>query len=192
MRTTMQRIARYTTAIALLACSVASHADDFDDAIALFRGSSESAGFFGRSYGYAVFPTVGEGGFIVAGAHGTGRVYTHGNYVGDATMTQVSVGAQVGGQAYSQIIFFADQRAFRNFTSGHYQFGADASAVAITAAAQASAGTSGASAGATDGSKDGTKGAYHKGVAVFTIVKGGAMLQAAIGGQKFGYKPKPR
>lgn len=192
MLTTMQRVARYATAVAFLACSAAAYADDFSDTVDLFKSSSESAAYFGRSYGYAVFPTVGEGGFIVAGAHGTGRVYARGNYVGDATMTQVTVGAQVGGQAYSQIIFFANERAFRDFTSGHYQFGADASAVAITAAAQASAGTSGASAGATDGSKDATKGTYHKGVAVFTIVKGGAMLQAAIGGQKFGYKPKGR
>ncbi len=191
MRSTMQRVAHYATAVTLAACS-AAYADDFSDTVDLFKSSRESAAYFNYSYGYAVFPTVGEGGFIVAGGHGTGRVYVHGNYVGDASMTQVSVGAQAGGQAYSQIIFFANQRAFKDFTSGHYQFGADASAVAITAAAQASAGTSGASAGVTDGSRDGTKGTYHKGVAVFTIVKGGAMLQAAIGGQKFGYTPKGR
>jgi len=106
-------------------------------------------------------------------------------------MTQVTVGLQAGGQAYSQIIFFEDERAFNEFTNGNFEFSADANAVAITAAAGASATTTGSSAGASGGAKDATtKGKYHKGMAIFTIVKGGAMYQATLGGQKYKYKPK--
>jgi hypothetical protein len=106
-------------------------------------------------------------------------------------MNQVSVGAQAGGQAYSQIVFFADKRAFDEFTHGDYEFGADVNAVAITAAAGGSVGTEGASAEASGGMKDATTaGGYYKGVAVFTIVKGGAMFQASVAGQKFSYSPK--
>src|SRR5207248_11767716 len=95
------------------------------------------------------------------------------------------------GQAYSQTVFFEDERAFKDFTSGHFEFGADASAVAITAAAEASAGTAGASAGASGGKKDAvTAGSYHNGLAVFTIVKGGAMYQATVAGQKFKFTPQ--
>jgi lipid-binding SYLF domain-containing protein len=106
-------------------------------------------------------------------------------------VTQVSVGLQAGGQAYSQIIFFEDQRAFDEFTKGNFEFGADINAVAITAAAGASAGTEGAHAGASGGMKDAkTAGEFYKGLAVFTIVKGGAMYQATVAGQKFSFTPK--
>jgi lipid-binding SYLF domain-containing protein len=175
----------------LLLCAAVSRADDYTDTIELFKKAGASSEFFKNSYGYAVFPGIGKGGFIVGGAHGTGRVYEHGNYVGDVSMTQVSVGLQAGGQGFREIIFLQDKRAFDDFTSGAFEFGADASAVAITAAAGASAGTSGASAGASGGQKDATTaGKYYKGMAVFTIVKGGAMYEAAVSGQKFSYKPK--
>jgi lipid-binding SYLF domain-containing protein len=106
-------------------------------------------------------------------------------------MNQVSVGFQAGGQAYSQIIFFQNKDAFDAFTNGSFEFGADVNAVAITAAAGGSVGTSGASGNASGGMKDAkTAGSYYKGMAVFTIVKGGAMYQAVVAGQKFGYKPK--
>lgn len=124
-------------------------------------------------------------------AHGRGRVYMGEQYVGDTSMTQLSIGLQAGGQAYSQIIFFKDQRAFDEFTNGNFEFAADASAVAITAAAGASAGTAGANAGASGGKKDAsTSGRYYKGFAIFTIVKGGAMFQASVAGQRFKYIPK--
>jgi lipid-binding SYLF domain-containing protein len=114
-----------------------------------------------------------------------------GRYVGDTSLTQVSVGWQVGGQAYSQIIFFENKAIFDDFAKGDFEFGADADAVAITAAAGASASTAGASAGASGGMKDAvTAGRYYKGMAVFTIVKGGAMAQAALAGQKFSYTPR--
>jgi lipid-binding SYLF domain-containing protein len=175
----------------LLIAAGAGWADEYSDAVELFRNSGQSAGFFKNCYGYAVFPTVGKGGIGVGAARGTGRVYEKGAHIGDATMTQVSIGFQLGGQAYSQIIFFQDKRSLDEFTSGNFEFGADVSAVAITAAAGASAGTTGASAGASGGKNDAsTAGKYYKGMAVFTIVKGGAMYEAAVAGQKFQYKPK--
>jgi lipid-binding SYLF domain-containing protein len=180
-------------AIFLLVASSASlaWADQYSDTVELFKNAGESAGFFKNCYGYAVFPTIGKGGLVVGGAYGSGRVYAGGNYVGDTSMTQVSIGLQAGGQAYSQIVFFEDERAFKEFTNGNYEFGADVSAVAITAAAGATAGTTGSSAGASGGKKDAsTSGAYYKGMAVFTVVKGGAMFQATVAGQKFKYTPK--
>jgi lipid-binding SYLF domain-containing protein len=167
-----------------------ARADDYTDTTALFRNAGKSGVFFPKTYGYAVFPTVGKGGFIVGAAHGNGRVYAQGKYVGDTSMTQVSIGFQAGGEAYSEIIFFEDRRSLNEFTSGNFEFSADASAVAITAGASASAGTTGTTGSASGGEKDATTaGSYYKGMAVFTIAKGGLMYQATIGGQKFSYKP---
>jgi lipid-binding SYLF domain-containing protein len=176
----------------LFMCSAAVWADEYSDTASLFRHAGESAVFFNNSYGYAVFPSIGAGGLGVGGAFGRGRVYLHGAYVGDTSMTQLSIGAQAGGQAYSQIVFFQDKRAFEEFSRGNFEFGAGVDAVAITAAAGASAGTAGASADASGGMHDArTAGHYYKGVAVFTIVKGGAMYQATLNGQKFSYSPRP-
>jgi lipid-binding SYLF domain-containing protein len=166
-------------------------ADKYQDTIKVFREAGESGRFFEKSYGYAVFPTIGKGGVGIGAAHGSGRVYASGKHVGDTKMTQVTVGLQFGGQAYSEIIFFQDKRAFDEFTSGNFEFGAQASAVAITAGASAQAGTGGTSAAAGLHEKDSaTAGKYNKGVAVFTVAKGGLMYEASIGGQKFSYTPK--
>lgn len=158
----------------------------------IFRKAGESSGYFKNSYGYAVFPTIGKGGIGIGGAYGEGRVYANGKYTGDASMVQLTIGFQLGGQAYSQIIFFEDKRAYDEFTGNNFEFGAQASAVAITAGASASASTAGgASAGASGGKNDATtKGSYHKGMAVFTIAKGGLMYEATLGGQKFKYTPR--
>jgi lipid-binding SYLF domain-containing protein len=186
---TMLRACLMIAAFALSA-SVA-FADEYSDTIDLFRNAGASQAFLNNSYAYAVFPTIGKGGLGVGGAHGNGRVYEKGNYIGDTSMTQLSIGFQAGGQAFSQIIFFKDKRALDEFTSGNFEFSADASAIAITSAASASAGTAGADAAASGGKKDAnTAGAYHKGMAVFTIAKGGLMYQASVGGQKFKYKTK--
>jgi lipid-binding SYLF domain-containing protein len=169
-------------------------ADEYSDTIKVFRDAGESGTFFAKSYGYAVFPTIGKGGIGIGGAYGKGRVYTKGNYVGDTSVTQLSVGFQLGGQAYSQIVFFEDKRAFDEFTSGNFEFGAQASAVAITAGASAAATTEGSSAGASGGKHDATTTTagtgFHKGMAVFTVAKGGLMYEASIGGQKFSYTSK--
>jgi lipid-binding SYLF domain-containing protein len=164
-------------------------ADEYADTIKLFREAGESRPFFDKSYGYAVFPLIGKGGIVLGAAYGKGQVYRGGTHVGDSAMTQVTVGWQLGGHAYSQIIFFEDQRAFDDFTRGNFEFAAQATAVAITAGASVQGGTMGASAGAS-GTQNHVKQApasYQNGTAVFTITKGGLMYEASIGGQKFEY-----
>lgn len=168
--------------------------DDAADCAAtvkLFQDAGESASFFKKSYGYAIFPTIGKAGLGIGGARGSGCVFKQGKQVGTATMTQVSFGWQAGAQGYSLLVFFEDERSFKEFTSGEFEFGAKASAVAITAGASAGASTSGSSAGASAGKKDATtEGAgYEKGMASFSIIKGGLMYEAALGGAKFKYKP---
>jgi lipid-binding SYLF domain-containing protein len=179
--------------VLLLAAGLAhaARAEKYVDTVSLFRNAGPSAAFFHKSYAYAVFPTVAEGGLGVGGAYGKGHVYVHGRLVGDTTMGQLSVGFQAGGKAYSQIIFFEDKRALDEFESGTFEFDAGASAVAITAAASASAGTDGAQAGVSGGEKNARDtGSYEKGMAVFTIAKGGLMYTATIAGQHFSFKPR--
>jgi lipid-binding SYLF domain-containing protein len=164
--------------------------DKYSETVALFKEAGQSASFFANSYGYAVFPTIGKAGLGIGGAHGDGRVYDNGKYVGDTSMTQLSIGFQAGAQGFSQIIFFEDKRAFDEFTSGDFEFGANVSAVVITAAASASGSTQGATGSASGGKKDAaTAGGYQKGTAVFMIVKGGLMYEASVSGQKFKYQP---
>jgi len=186
-----QQLRTYLVFLLLAVPFAQAWADEYDDTIKVFKDAGESGSFFAKSYGYAVFPTIGKGGMVVGGAYGKGRVYAKGNYVGDTSVTQLSVGFQLGGQAYSQIVFFEDKRAFDEFTSGNFEFSAQVSAVAITAGASAAATTAGSSAGASGGKHDATTvGEYHKGMAVFTVAKGGLMYEASVGGQKFSYTPK--
>ncbi len=186
----MKRSLILVSSVMLLLWASIGWAGSTSDATALFRDSSQSSSYFANSYGYAIFPTIGKGGLVVGAAHGNGEVYVHGKHVGNTSMTQLSVGAQAGGVAYSQIIFFENKAAFETFTEGNFEFDAGASAVLITAAAGADVGTKGAS-GHASGDKHSAKtaGGYYKGMAVFTIVKGGAMYQATIAGQKFSYTP---
>jgi lipid-binding SYLF domain-containing protein len=189
----MNKIIRSMSAVFVLAAisAGAARADSYDDTIRIFKEAGKSGTLFAKSYGYAVFPTIGGAGFIVGGAHGKGRVYVQGVLTGDATMSLLSAGFQAGAKAYSEIVFFEDRRAADEFESGHFAFGADASAVAITAGAEAGAGTSGVSSEASaDSSNAGTRGGYHNGMAVFTIAKGGLMYAATISGQKFTYTPR--
>jgi lipid-binding SYLF domain-containing protein len=166
-------------------------ADSYDDTVHTFKEAGRSGTFFAKSHGYAVFPTIGGAGFIVGGAHGKGRVYAQGALTGDTTMNLLSAGLQAGAKAYSEIIFFEDKRALDEFESGHFAFGADASAVAITASAEAGAGTSGVSSEASaESSNASTSGGYHNGMAVFTVAKGGLMYAATISGQQFTYTPR--
>ncbi len=177
-------------ALAVWSFSAVAHgADDYSETIKVFKGSPLVKEFFGNSYGYALFPTIAKGGLGIGAAHGDGQVYKGGAVTGKTSMTQVTIGFQAGGQAFSQIIFFQDRRAYDDFISGNFEFGAQVSAVAITAGAQAQAGSAGSSAGASGGSQSaGTQRAsYHKGMAVFTHAKGGLMFEASLGGQKFDY-----
>ncbi|HEY8242836.1 MAG TPA: lipid-binding SYLF domain-containing protein [Casimicrobiaceae bacterium] len=166
-------------------------ADAYSDTIDVFKKAGQSGRMFNTAYGYAVFPTIGKGGLVVGAAHGDGKVYEKGRYIGDTSLTQLSVGFQAGGQAYSEIIFFENEAALKTFTSGNFEFGADASAVAVTLAADAKANTAGASASASTSKDDArTAGRYYKGMAIYTVAKGGLMFEAAVAGQKFNYKPR--
>ena len=167
-------------------------ADSYSNTIEVFKKSPAVQPFFKNAYGYAVFPTVGKGGFGIGGAYGKGQVYRGGKVTGTASLVKATIGFQLGGQAFSEIIFFQDKRAYDEFTSGNFEFDAAVSAVAITAGAQAKAGTEGATAGASAGPATGTQArtSYRKGMAVFVHTKGGLMYEAAIGGQKFSFKAK--
>ena len=127
--------------------------------------------WFDTAYAYAVFPRVGKGGIGIGGAYGNGVVIYGDRTVGTTSMSQVTIGFQLGGQVYSQYIMFRDKTAFDHFTRGNFEMGAQVSAVAITLGASADAN-------------------YDGGVAVFTIADGGLMYEASIGGQKFKYKAK--
>jgi lipid-binding SYLF domain-containing protein len=174
-------------ALCMLALGAGSAwADEYQDTIDIFRKADESSKFFATSYGYAVFPTIGKGGAGIGGAYGKGKVFEKGKYIGDTSMTQLSVGFQLGGQGFSQIIFFENAEALGKFTQGEFEFGAEASAVAITLGAGAKAGTTGATAGASvDKTKAKNVGTYANGMAAFTVVKGGLMYEATVAGQKF-------
>src|SRR6476660_2146649 len=188
----MRIVKSLVLALLMLAGSLA-WADEYSDTIDVYKKAGESAAFFKNSYGYAVFPNIAKGGLGVGAAHGDGRVYEQGKYVGDTSMTQVSFGAQAGGQAYSQMIFFENKAAFDQFTSGNFEFGAGVGAVAIKSGASGSVGTTGATASASSGSGKsgaGTTANYRKGMAVFTIAKGGLMYEASVSGQKFSYKAR--
>jgi len=188
----MKLLPRVLTVCAALALSVSAlAAGRYEETINLFKNAGASSTFFDKSYAYAVFPTIGEGAIGIGGAHGKGHLYVHGKWVGNVDMDQVSLGFQLGGKAFSQIIFFEDKRAVDEFEAGTYEFDANASAVAITAGANATAGTNGTDAGASGGMKDAiTRGQFYKGAAVFTIPKGGLMGSLAIGGQKFSFTPR--
>ena len=166
-------------------------ADDVAAAVNVFRSSPQVQPFFEDAYGYAVFPTVGKAAFIVGGAYGEGKVYRGGKLTGTAKLMHASIGWQLGGKAYSEIVFFQDKRAYDTFTSGEFAFDAQAEAVAVTAGAQAKASTAGASASATAGPKTGAQAQtkYKNGMATFVHHKGGLMGALALGGQKFSYQP---
>jgi lipid-binding SYLF domain-containing protein len=177
--------------LAMVLAMPAAMADEFDDAARLFHDAGKSGEYFNHSYAHAVFPSVGKGGIILGAAHGEGKVYRNHRWIGDTSMTQVSVGAQVGGQTYAEIIFFKDKRAFDEFAAGGFSLAADVSAVVITSGASGEAAAGVTNGGASGGEHDATtSGGYTHGIAVFTIIKGGAMLQASVGGQKFTYKPR--
>jgi lipid-binding SYLF domain-containing protein len=124
-----------------------------------------------RSYGYAVFPNVGKGGVGVGGAYGKGVVYEQGQMVGFADLTQATIGFQLGGETFAELIVFENREALERFKNNQLEFSANASAVAIKSGAAAAA-------------------QFHEGTAVFTDPNGGLMFEASVGGQKFTYKPE--
>ena len=142
-------------------------------ALEKFKEKPNLKKFFKKSNAYAVFPDVVKGGMGIGGARGSGEVFQNCQAIGSTTMTQLSVGFQLGGQAFSQIIFFKSQRDTDRFTQGNFEFGASASAALIKEGAA-------------------TEAAYSDGVGVLTLSKGGLMYEASIGGQKFSFSPYER
>ena len=177
--------------ISALTFSNMARADSYSDTIGVFKKSPAVQPFFKSAYGYAVFPTIGKGGIGIGGAYGKGQVYKGGKVTGTTKLFKATIGFQLGGQAFSEMIFFQDKRAYDDFTGGNFEFDAAVSAVAITAGVQASVGSEGKTAGASAGPATGTqaKTNYRKGMVVFVHAKGGLMYEAAIGGQKFSFEP---
>jgi lipid-binding SYLF domain-containing protein len=145
-------------------------ADSKDAKAALIRADPSMSNLFATSYGYVIFPKVGKGGLVVGGSGGSGTTYDRGKATGTAKLAQVTVGAQVGAETYREVIFFENKDAFDRFKDNKVEFSAQVSAVAIKSGASANA-------------------KYRDGVSVFTQDLSGLMAEAAIGGQKFSYKP---
>jgi lipid-binding SYLF domain-containing protein len=175
MKRKMCNMALAVSIVAVVSWSAAAADDDLQaeskQAIANFKEKDSTLEtFFANSAGYAVFPDVGKGGFVVGGARGKGIVYQNDKVIGRATMTQASIGAQVGGQTFAQVIFFETPASLNDFKAGKFEMSADVSAVAAAEGASKSA-------------------KYKQGVAVFTLPKKGLMAQASVGGQKFKFEP---
>ena len=141
------------------------------DAIDLFKSRDSSLKeYFNKAYGYAVFPNVAKGAIGIGGAHGKGQVFEKGKLIGNASLTQATIGLQLGGQVYAELIFFERQSALEDLKDNQFTFSAQVSAVAAAEGASANA-------------------RYQNRVTVFTLAKSGLMYEASIGGQKFKFKP---
>lgn len=141
--------------------------------IADFQSADPNLGsFMNNSAAYAVFPSIGKGGLVVGGARGAGVLFENGVITGRTTVTQGSIGAQVGGQTYSQIIVFQSPSAVSNFKNGKFSLGADVNAIALSSSVSKSLPLT-----------------YTRGIAVFTMPRSGLMAQAAVAGQRFSFEP---
>jgi lipid-binding SYLF domain-containing protein len=157
--------------VAAQTIDVSKDVKEAQETIAVFKKADPKLSrFFDNAVGYAVFPTVVKGAAGVGGARGSGIVFEKGKALGKASLTQGTIGAQLGGQTYSEVIFFETVPAFTDFKKGELALAAQVSAVAASA----------------DASKNAK---YQDGVAVFTIGKGGLMAEASVGGQKFSFEP---
>ena len=158
-------------AVAAETIDVTKDVKEAQETIAVFKKADpDLSRFFDSAVGYVVFPTVTKGAVGVGGAAGSGVVFEKGKAIGKASLTQVTVGAQIGGQTYSEIIFFETAPPFADFKKGTLALAAQVSAVAASKGASANAN-------------------YQNGVAVFTAGKGGLMAEASVGGQKFSFEP---
>ncbi|HEX6273683.1 MAG TPA: hypothetical protein VFZ53_11600 [Polyangiaceae bacterium] len=143
-----------------------------EDTITKFKQKDSTiAEFFSKSAGYVVIPTVGEGGFIIGGGHGQGEAFeAGGKYVGRVTVNEVSIGAQVGGQSYSQLIFFETPVDFTRLKDNAFQFTGEVLAIAADQGAAKNA-------------------AFKDGVATFILPKKGLMASASVAGQQLDFSP---
>ena len=172
----MQKLWGITLLLLVVSSALAQKKDKYDPkktdkTIAEFKKQDpEIKKYFDSAHGYVVFPSIGKGAFGVGGAAGKGVVYENGTPMGGTNMTQVTVGFQLGGQKYSEVIFFENEESFERFIENDFEFAAQASAVALSSGASANA-------------------SYKGGVLVFTMAKGGLMYEASVGGQKFKFVP---
>ena len=168
------------TLLALTGCATAPRSAEGksniqkEAAVALAKAQANDPSFtktLHEAYGYAVFPSVGKGAIGIGGAYGKGVLYQQGTAIGYCDITQASIGFQLGGQSYTEMIVFTTKEAIDNFKTGNFAFDAQATAVALKAGASANA-------------------KYSDGVAVFTMDEAGLMYEASVGGQKFHYQAK--
>lgn len=178
LRTLSLFITATAVSLVLSACSTAPRSvegradirQDSDGAVIKAKANDPSmTKVLNDAHGSAVFPKIGKGAVGVGGAYGKGVLFQDGQVVGYCDVSQASVGLQLGAQTYTEIICFEDQKSFDRFKTGNFAFDAQATAVALKSGAGANA-------------------KYSNGVAVFTMDEAGLMLEAAIGGQKFGYQ----
>ena len=146
-------------------------ADSEDAKAAFIKDDAGMAEFFADSYGYIILPNVGKGAWGVGAAAGNGVAFENGKHIGFARMTQLTIGFQAGGQAYSEVVFFESKEAFERFKEGKIEMSAQVSAVAAASGASANA-------------------KYNEGVLVFTRTKKGLMYEASVGGQQFKFRAK--
>ena len=160
-----------STPLAVSATDTGEMQKEVKEAISLFKKQDPGMeNFFRTARGYIVFPGVTKGAIGIGAAHGSGLVYEKGRLVGEAGLTQITIGAQLGGQSYSEVVFFETEGALENFKRGNLAFSAQVSAVAAASGASATA-------------------KYDQGVAVFTLARSGLMYEASVGGQKFSFTP---
>jgi lipid-binding SYLF domain-containing protein len=157
-------------ALATLAAEEKPLGDQVKDAIQLFKSDSTNvAKLFDSAYGYAVLPSVGKGAVGIGAAAGKGQVFEKGTLIGTCKMTQFTIGLQLGGQKYSEVIFFETKDTLDGFKKGEWAISAAANAVAAAESTSADA-------------------KYKNGVQVYTIAKAGLMFEASVGGQRFRFK----
>ena len=164
---------------------------NLSETIETFKSVPVVQPFFDNAFGYAVWARIARGGIGIGGATGRGQLYVDGKVTGFSRLVDVSIGLQLGGQVYRQVVFFEDASAYDDFTEGKFEFDAQASAVAVTASARASSGTQGsqASVGAASSAEVAGAEAYYQGMRVFTMTVGGLMYQATIAGQRYNFRP---
>ena len=137
---------------------------------ALLDANPKLQSYFDDAKVYAIFPNVGKGALIIGAASGNGAVYERGVLVGMAHLKQLDIGAQIGGKAFSEVVFLKTDKAVQDFMDGKFKFSGNISAIAA------------------DKSAPSLNTKYEDGVAVFTHDKEGLMAEVSVGGQKFDYK----
>jgi hypothetical protein len=178
---------KFVLLVAILSLSTTCMASEFD----IFKQNEKVQPFMQSAYGYAFFPSIGQGGIVAGVSYGKGEVYAMGKHTGTATLVKTTFGLQAGGGSYSELIFFQDKRAYEEFIAGQMDYSFTASAVGVGAAAGASTGSKGDVATTSSGRKEGNqvvKG-YQKGVRVFVHITGGLQAGVTVGRQKVKFTP---